>query len=96
MLLSMQPISTEDVEKVLDELDRDGLPTKRRSTGYCLVARENRHYPPKHVLRQIYLAKNVEITSPLRGGNRTNRTLRALGYNIEACPCRNDRLAIRD
>ena len=37
----MLPITQQDVEKALDEIDTDGVPRKYLSRLYCLVARQD-------------------------------------------------------
>jgi hypothetical protein len=92
----MISFSGQDVEEALEEIDRQGIPRKRRSTGYCLVARDGHHYPPKHVLRTVLIAKTGEKPMGLFGGKRTNMFLQAQGYLIERCDCRNANRKIVD
>ena len=76
--------SSLDVERALNQIDRDGVPLRQRSTRYCLVARK-RHYPPKLVLS---IASGVSV-SKLHGGPPTNRPLEKLHYQIVLCGGRN-------
>ena len=99
----MRSISKEDVEKVLDEIDRDGVPARRRSTGWCLVAvSRDRHYPPKYALYQTYrlmekMKKTGEPMPGWHGGKPVNTQFEKLdGYLIKKCDCRNHDLKIRD
>lgn len=82
-------IAAEDIEKVLDEIDQSGFPQKRHSTGYCLVARGNGHYPPKYVIWRAYLARTGTELKRLSGGVMTNKPLERLGFVIEKCECHN-------
>ena len=59
-------VSREAVDAALDQIDREGIAPRRRSTGCCLVAR-GQHYPPKVVLSLVSGIKK------LRGGEPTNR-----------------------
>ena len=76
-----------DIESVLNEVDRHGIPTQRRSTGFFLIEREN-HYPPKLVLLRAASHKGGK-GSGFRGGKSTNKPLQDLGYNVVPCPCGN-------
>lgn len=89
---SMIPISKKDVDKALDEIDRDGVPARRRSTGYCLEARGH-HYPPKYVLSRTYHLKTGKGHPPLHGGERLNAYLRPF-YPVVSDNCRNPDLKI--
>jgi len=84
----------QDIELALDRIDREGIPARNRSTGYCLevIKRGKRHYPPKHVLRLAYASKNEKL--PFRGGKAVNNLLKALGYDVIPHRCRNDNLQI--
>jgi 5-methylcytosine-specific restriction enzyme B len=86
-------ITKQEIEEALNDIDRDGIPKKNRSTGYCLLTRD-KHYPPKHVLRLVYRKKGVGFT--LGGGEPTNSKLRAQGYLIERHKCRNPNFKIID
>ena len=70
-------VSRQSVDEALDQIDRDGVPPRRRSTGYCMVARD-RHYPPKLVLGIATGGKK------LNGGEPTNRPL-SEHYEIVEC-----------
>jgi 5-methylcytosine-specific restriction protein B len=87
----MLAITKQEIEEALNDIDRDGIPKKNRSTEHCLLARD-KHYPPKYVLRLIYQKKGVGFT--LHGGEPTNIKLRALGYVIEKHKCRNSNFKI--
>ena len=84
-------VSKEDVERALDQIDRDGVSRKQRSTRYCLVAR-NRHYPPKLVLS---IASGIPL-SEFGGGSPTNKKLQRLHYRIDRHGCGNQGLTISD
>jgi hypothetical protein len=89
----MVSITKQDVDEALDEIERQGIPRRNRSTGYCLVARD-KHYPPKHVLRVIYQKKGEKFT--LHGGKPTNTKLRTQGYVIEKHRCGNPNFKITE
>jgi hypothetical protein len=81
-----------DIESVLNEVDRHGIPTQRRSTGFCLIEREN-HYPPKLVLLRAASHKGGK-GSGFRGGKSTNKPLQDLGYTVIPCRCGNKGIPI--
>lgn len=64
-------LSREDVLHALREIDRDGVPPKRRSTKICL-SHGGRHYPRRPA---------ISFGSP------SNTALSALGFAIVACKC---------
>lgn len=68
------------IDRALDQIDREGIPPKRHSTGYCLEAR-NRHYPPKLVLGLAAGLKPDEHS----GGDETNRILKKHYPIVECC-----------
>jgi hypothetical protein len=78
----MVTLTKPDNELALDRIDKEGIPARNRSTGYCLEVAERgkRHYPPKHVLRLAYKSKNEKL--PFRGGPAVNSRLIALGYKV--------------
>lgn len=89
-------LTAEHIEAALTDIDRNMLPTRRRSAGYCLVRRRTRvHYPPKYV---VGLAHSHERNGrewradEHYGGEPTNRVLRELGFAVIRCTCRNDAL----
>jgi hypothetical protein len=87
----MIAVSQENVEKALDEIDKGGgfgVPRKRRSTQYCLVAR-GRHYPPKYVLVRAYTMQTGTKPQGLTGGPMTNIPLQDIGYTILLDNCGN-------
>jgi hypothetical protein len=92
----MATLTKQDIELALDRIDKEGIPARNRSTGYCLeaVERGKRHYPPKHVLRLAYASINEKL--PFRGGPAANSRLIALGYKVFEHKCRNDNLQITD
>jgi hypothetical protein len=90
----MVSFTKHDIELALDRIDKEGVPARNRSTGYCLIDRGKRHYPPKYVLRVAHHLKTGEMPKGLRGGHRVNNQLIALGYEVSKHECRNDNLHI--
>jgi hypothetical protein len=80
----MSAISQKDVEKALEEIERDGMPRNRLSTMYCLFS-GGRHYPPKQVLRLAHRHRFGTELAGAHGGEPTNGPLRALGFKVEKC-----------
>jgi hypothetical protein len=78
------------IEAALDEIDRLSIPSKRRSTRHCLIAR-GKHYPPKVVLGlgHKYAEGREWLPNEHSGGKNANGPLQALGYDIRRCSCRN-------
>jgi hypothetical protein len=91
-MISKEDVLKEDVDKALDEIDRHGIPARRRSIGYCLEAR-GRHYPPKYVLSLACRLKTGKGHPPLRGGEPLNAWLRPF-YPVVPHDCRNPDLKI--
>ena len=75
-----------DIENVLKDIDAHGIPSRRRSKGFCLRKRGN-HYPPKLVLLRAWSAKSGKKDSGFRGGKRTNKPLQDLHYTVVPCQC---------
>lgn len=93
----MISLTKQDIELALDQIDKDGIPARNRSTGHCLVARNNHHYPPKHVLRLAYKSKGQKLPKGLGGGAAVKKQLELIGYyKIVPHNCRNDNLRITD
>jgi hypothetical protein len=88
------PLAAEHIEAALTDILRNGLPNRRRSTGYCLVRRRI-HHPPKYVLGLAHAHERNGRewrADEHYGGEPTNRVLRELGFQVIACTCRNDAL----
>jgi hypothetical protein len=92
----MVPFTKQDIELALDQIDKEGVPARNRSKGYCLIDRGKRHYPPKYVLRIAHILKTGEKPKGLRGGSLVNTRLIELGYEVLEHGCRNDNIQITD
>jgi len=90
-------VSREHVEQALNDISGRGVPSRRRSTEYCLVTR-GLHYPPKYTLALANFYENGhELQADERyGGEATNAELRELGYEVIEHNCRNSGLRDRD
>lgn len=75
------------VKAALDEIDRGGIPTNRKSQKWCLSVGDRR-YPPKYVFAiATRLATNHTLSPDLHGGGKqTNDALIKLGFTIVLCP----------
>jgi len=77
-------IASSHVISAIGEIDRDGVPPRRRSTGYDLLL-NNRRYPPKYVVSIANrYANGVELSSCDFTGGRyeTNPFLSERGFEI--------------
>ncbi len=74
-------ITRDHLLAALADIDRSGIPTGRRSTGYLLL-HNGKYYPPKYV---VSLAAKIATGFELRsgefgGGSETNRFLTTRGF----------------
>lgn len=77
-------ITKQDILKVLDFIDKNGIPSNRKSTRYNLLYKDNL-YPPKYVLSiaaKVATGKELE-PSQFNGGKETNSFLINLGFTIK-------------
>ena len=66
----------------------EGVPPRRGSRGYCLVA-DGKHYPPKYTIALAHGIATDEFLSSDRfsGGTESNEFLRNLGFHVVECTC---------
>jgi 5-methylcytosine-specific restriction protein B len=86
--MKIPPFQQAHVRAAVKQIEREGVPKRRRSTKFCLLV-GSRHYPPKYVLA---LAVRNATGKPLlptdhSGGAETNDRLLALGLHVVACDC---------
>ena len=56
-------IRREHILRALDEIDKSGIPVKRRSKDYCLIY-GGKHFPPKYVISIANrYANDIELDS---------------------------------
>ena len=69
-------------------IERDGIPPRRRSRGYCVVA-DGRHLPPKYVIALAHEAATGEFLSSevFSGGTESNEFLGRRGFEVVECSC---------
>ena len=67
---------------------RDGVPSQRRSRGYCLVT-NGKHLPPKYTIALGHQVATGEFlcSDQFSGGEESNDFLRRLGFNVVECNC---------
>ncbi len=95
-------LDRDDVVQALREIDRDGVPPKRKSTKFCLE-HEGRHYPPKLAISfasAFHYADEPELHEGLdpnefAGGEQSNKALSALGFAVVSCKCGGLREVVR-
>ena len=76
-------VTNQHILSALEEIDRNGVPSNRKSTKYNLY-HNNKPYPPKYVLSiatKFAVGKELE-PSQFNGGNETNNFLTSLGFSI--------------
>ena len=81
-------ITKSHVSDAMRRVIRGGVPSQRRSRGYCLV-KNGKHLPPKYT---IAVAHQVAFGQPLRtdqfsGGRESNEFLRSRGFAVVKCGC---------
>lgn len=64
-------------------IDRDGIPSRRKSTRYNVLVNQ-RKYPPKYLIAVASKMANGKMISPLsyNGGFESNSFLRSRGFSI--------------
>ncbi len=74
-------ITEEHILRAINEIDRNGVPTKRESTKYNLIYK-GKEYPPKYVIsRACFYATGEELDNEeFSGGTETNTFLESLGF----------------
>ena len=84
--MSIPKISKAHVEWALSKIDREGIPKRRRSRKWCLVA-SGAYYPPKYVLALAVERLSGKQLPPEAhsGGDETNKILTTLGYRVVLC-----------
>ena len=81
-------ISRTHIAEAIGRIHRDGIPSRRRSRGYCLVT-EGGHLPPKYAIALAHEAATGEFLSSDRfnGGAESNDFLEGLGFPVVECSC---------
>ena len=81
-------ITKTDIVEALGRIVRDGIPSRRRARGYCLVA-DGKHFPPKYTIALAHQVATGESLNPnqFSGGVESNHFLRRRGFNVFSCDC---------
>ena len=76
-------ITRANVLSAINHIRKNGVPTRRRSTRYCLV-HDGRRYPPKYVVSLAVKSATGRALDPqgFGGGVETNSLLRRLGFSV--------------
>ena len=59
-------ITKTNIVEALGRIVRDGIPSRRRARGYCLVA-DGKHFPPKYTIALAHQGATGEFLKPLQG-----------------------------
>ena len=81
-------ITSAHILEAIKRIDREGIPSRRRSRGYCLVA-NSRHVPPKYVIALAHRAAAGTLLSSdqFSGGVESNDFLGSRGFVVVECNC---------
>ena len=93
-------IRREHILEAVQRIDREGVPRKHGSRGYCLVVNE-RHFPPQYTLSRSHEVATGRFlpTSELHGGKESNEFLKRRLFRVDECTCGGhdgDRAALPD
>lgn len=83
--MAIPEISRANVLSAMEHIQREGVPSSRRSTRYSIV-HKGRRYPPKYVISLAVKDTTGQALDPQEfgGGVETNSLLRRLGFSIVA------------
>ncbi|WML53329.1 hypothetical protein RCG17_01075 [Neobacillus sp. PS3-12] len=78
-----ESISRKDILKAIDEIDKKGIPTKRKSTKFQLSFK-GKCYPPKYIISIAHMYSSGFELDPqeFSGGDESNKFLIKRGFNI--------------
>ena len=81
-------ITKSHIAEAIRCINRDGVPSRRRSRGYCLVT-NGEHLPPKYTLALAHQVVTGEFLrwGQFSGGEESNDFLRRRGFNVVECNC---------
>ena len=81
-------ITKTNIVEALGRIVRDGIPSRRRARGYCLVA-DGKHFPPKYTIALAHQGATGEFLNPnqFSGGVESNHFLRRRGFSVVPCDC---------
>lgn len=81
-------ITKTHITEAIRRINRDGVPLRRKSRGYCL-ATQGQHLPPKYTVALAHLVATGKLLSADRfsGGQESNDFLRRRGFAVVKCNC---------
>lgn len=81
-------VSSSHVAQAIRRIHKDGIPSRRKSRGYCLVT-DRGHLPPKYTIALAHRLATGEFLSSNRfsGGVESNNYLERLGFRVDECTC---------
>ena len=81
-------ITRSHIEEAIRRIDRDGVPSRRRSRDYCLDTNGG-HLPPKYTIALAHQVATGEFlhSDQFSGGDETNDFLRDRGFDVVECGC---------
>ena len=81
-------ITRSHIAEAIRCINRDGVPSRRRSRGYCLVT-NGEHLPPKYTIALAHQIVTGEFlrSDQFSGGEESNDFLRRRGFNVVECNC---------
>lgn len=81
-------IRRDHILEAVQLIDREGIPRRYHSRGYCLVVTE-RHFPPKYTLSRAHeVATGTFLsTSEFYGGKESNEFLKRRLFRVDECGC---------
>ena len=93
-------IRREHILEAVRLIDREGVPRKYLSRGYCVVVNE-RHFAPKYILSRAHEVATGRLlpTSEFYGGKESNEFLKRRLLRVDQCTCGGhggDRAALPD
>jgi 5-methylcytosine-specific restriction enzyme A len=76
-------LTKKDIFKAIQEIDVNGIPLNRNSTGWDVLY-DGKHYPPKYLISIANKFTNGEELQPqeFSGGSESNKFLMSLGFEI--------------
>ena len=81
-------VTTMHIAEAIRRIERDGVPSRRRARGYCLVT-DGKHFPPKYTISVAHRIATGKCLRPdqFSGGTESIRFLEGRGFRIVECTC---------
>ncbi|MCY4136864.1 MAG: hypothetical protein OXF56_01185 [Rhodobacteraceae bacterium] len=81
-------ITKKNIGTALSHILREGVPARRRSRDYCLVA-DGKHFPPKYTIALAHQIATGEFLGSERftGGKESNEFLERRDFDVVKCNC---------